>query len=53
MPQQLPGTLTPTEAWPLTVYLLQANNALLDGVELTPDNAVIRAPAPPASTAPR
>jgi quinol-cytochrome oxidoreductase complex cytochrome b subunit len=41
MPKQSPGTLTADQAWPLTVYLLRANGALLEAVELTPDNAMI------------
>jgi cytochrome b-561 len=41
MPKQSPGTLTADQAWPLTVYLLQANGALPEAVELTPDNAMI------------
>jgi cytochrome b-561 len=50
MPQQSPGALTPAEAWPLTVYLLQANGALPHGVTLTPENAMIallHRPQPP------
>jgi quinol-cytochrome oxidoreductase complex cytochrome b subunit len=41
MPRQAPGTLTVDQAWPLTVYLLRANGALPQAIQLTPDNAVL------------
>ena len=41
MPKQSPGTLTVDQAWPLTVYLLRANGAVPEAIELTPDNATI------------
>ncbi len=41
MPRQAPGTLPVDQVWPLTVYLLRANRALPEAIELTPDNAMI------------
>ena len=41
MPRQEPGTLTADEAWAVTYILLQANHALIEGVTLVSENAVI------------